>query len=123
MARGVAEDKAQGNTKVAAQKEETGDVKVTIVTASGKTVYSKKLISFEILVDPNGMIRMLHVVYISGKEKDSHSWYNFDNVENFSYRYYSIRGKGRIKVKRITGPLIREEDKDAVPSLRYEDYR
>ena len=101
----------------------TEDVLVKVVTPSGTDVYSKDLVFLDILVDDSGVIRMLHVIHISGTEKDTHSWYNFANVEKVTYQYFSITGKSKVRVKQVSGPIASKEDKDAIPPLRYEEYR
>ena len=100
-----------------------GDIKVKIVTPAGTDVYTRNLVSLDILVDPSGLVRMLHVIHISGTEKDTHTWYNFANIHLLSYQYYAITGKGKVRIKQIAGPAPSAEDKDAVPPLRYEEYR
>lgn len=109
-------------TAAAPAVKPAGDILVTVATAGGTFTYGGDLVSMDILVDDTGLIRMLHLIHVSGQEKDTHTWYNFEAVQRFSYRYFAITGKGKVRVKKIAPPPATGEE-GAVPPVRYEEFR
>jgi len=55
----------------------------------------------EIVLLPDGRINMVHLVLVSGGERNTHIWYNYSGVSKFSYRYVTVEGKSKIRMRII----------------------
>jgi hypothetical protein len=103
------------------------DIEVTI-RHSGGTVetFGKEVVLMEIIVDPTGQIHMVHMILVGGTEKDTHAWYNFDNIVSLRYRFLHITGKGKVRIRQLQGLKLAPADaslKPTITPLEVEDYK
>ena len=67
------------------------DVEVTVRHLDGKEeTFKKEVASLELIVTPDGSIRYVHLILIGGTEKDTHLWYNYNNIASLRYRFLHI---------------------------------
>ncbi len=110
-----------------AAPKSSADIEVAIKLVDGATeMFREDLAAMEIILGADGGIRYLHLELFSGDSRDTHRWYNFNNVINFSYRYLKITGKGRVVIRQ-TAPFELQQEKFAVPEkvapIRLNDYQ
>lgn len=78
------------------------DLVVTVTLSSGKSeTFSREIDIMEIVLLPDGRINMVHLVLVSGGERNTHIWYNYSGVSKFSYRYVTVEGKSKIRMRII----------------------
>ncbi len=78
------------------------DIIVTIRHTDGSVEeFSNEVAALEIIVAPNSMIEYIHLILVGGSEKDTHYWYNFNQLAGFKYQFKAITGKGKVKLKQL----------------------
>ena len=88
--------------KVEAAAELTADIEVTVRHLDGSVeTYSREVATLELVVDASSEIRYVHMVLVSGREKDTHCWYNYRNLAGLTYRFLAITGKGKVSLKQL----------------------
>lgn len=102
------------------------DLTVVIRHLNGDTdTYAGELTDLDLVVDPTGRLQYIHCVLVSGTERDTHVWYNFENVSSVKYRFHAITGKAKVSVKQLASPTVKE--KPGLPAkidrLDVEDYK
>ena len=78
------------------------DLVVTVTLSSGKAeTFSREIDVMEIVQLPDGRINMVHLVLVSGGERNTHIWYNYSGILKFSYRFVTVEGKSKIRMRII----------------------
>lgn len=102
------------------------DIELTIRHTDGSTEkYGSELAELEIVVGPDSVIKYLHLVIVGGKEKDTHAWYNIENVVSFKYRFLAITGKGKVKLKQLDKFATKPKDgiAEQIPLQDVDDFK
>jgi hypothetical protein len=103
------------------------DLKVTLEHVSGKTdTYGPEIVKLELILDGLGKLDQVHLVTKTGAEADTHIWYNVANLVSVRYQFLEITGKGKVTVRALASPVLRETPDRAprqVVPLDPEDYR
>ena len=87
--------------------------------------FSKSLDSMDLIFEPGGKLATVHLILITGTEKDAHRWYTVQNLAYFSYRFLNLAGKGKVRLK-VLQPFERDKDEAApqpMPAIAPRDYR
>jgi hypothetical protein len=123
---GAATLRAQQASTAATAPKLLSDIEVTVRHLDGKEeTFKKEVASLELIVTPDGSIRYVHLILIGGTEKDTHLWYNYNNIASLRYRFLHITGKGKVAIKQITpfesrpAPGIAEK----IPQVEVDDYK
>ena len=96
------------------------DLLVTITLIDGKEeVFKEKLDALELVLDQAGLLRMVHITLRQSGEKDTHLWYNVENIAKFSYQFLAFSGKSKVQLKTIHS----FEQDDSVEPILSHDYR
>jgi hypothetical protein len=120
-----------GGLALAADQAETptpdADLTVTLEHVSGKTdTYGPEIVKLELILDGLGKLDQVHLVTKTGAEADTHIWYNVANLVSVRYRFLEITGKGKVTVRALASPVLKESPDQAprplVP-LDPQDYR
>lgn len=86
------------------------DLVVTVTLSNGTSeTFSREIDVMEIVLLPDGRIDMVHLVLVSGGERNTHIWYNYSGISKFSYRYATVEGKSKIRM-RIVQPAAPTRD-------------
>lgn len=110
----------------APKAELRNDIELTIRHTDGSTEkYGSELAELEIVVGPDSVIKYLHLVIVGGKEKDTHAWYNIENVVSFKYRFLAITGKGKVKLKQLDKFATKPKDgiSEQIPLQDVDDFK
>lgn len=102
------------------------DLELTIRHLNGSTEsFSKELAELQIVVGSDSMVKYIHLVLVSGNEKDTHAWYNMDNIVSFRYRFLAITGKGKVKLIRQDTFAVksREGASTQIPLQEVDDFK
>lgn len=76
------------------------DLVVTVTLSNGKSeTFSREIDVMEVVLLPDGRINMVHLVLVSGGERNTHIWYNYSSVSKFSYRFVTVEGKSKIRMR------------------------
>jgi hypothetical protein len=107
--------------------DEDASIIVTLRHLNGEVEhFSRSLDSMDLIFEPNGKMTMVHLILITGTEKDAHRWYQVQNLAYFSYRFLNLAGKGKVRLKMLA-PFTPDKDdstpQNALPSLSARDYR
>ena len=87
--------------------------------------FSREVAGLEIIVAPDSSIQYIHLILVSGSEKDTHAWYNYNQLAEFRYRFAAITGKGKVKIKQL-GKFNVEETiglQEVIPQLNLNDFK
>ena len=87
--------------------------------------FSREVAGMEIIVAPDSSIQYIHLILVSGSEKDTHAWYNYNQLAEFRYRFAAITGKGKVKIKQL-GKFNVEETiglQEVIPQLNLNDFK
>ena len=107
---------------------EESNIVVTIRHMNGeKETFSKEVDSMDLVFEPTGRLNAVHLILMTHGEKDTHRWYLLQNLAAFSYRFLSVAGKGKVRL-RVTQPVQQADDKSAegipkVPAIIEKDFR
>lgn len=114
--------------------EEPGSVASTLPTDLVVTIrhldgtverFGQEIASMDIVVAPDSSIRYVHLVLVTGAEKDTHAWYNYDQIAGFRYQFTSITGKGKVRVKQLGEFQAAERAgmQETIPVVGVEDFK
>jgi len=86
------------------------DLVVTVKPAGGGAVdvYKDEVVRLELILDSAGKLDQVHLVTKSGTEADTHIWYNVDNLVSVQYQFLAITGKGKVVVRGLEPPRVKE---------------
>ena len=100
------------------------DLVVTVTMSNGTSeTFSREIDVMEIVQLPDGRINMVHLVLVSGGERNTHIWYNNSGISKFSYRFGTAEGKNKIRM-RIVQPSAPSRDlTERVEPLSSKDFQ
>ncbi len=108
-------------------QDSPADLVVTLEHLGGKAeTFKDEVVRMELILDPAGQLRQVHLITKSGSEADTHIWYNVDNLVCVKYQFLAITGKGRVTVRTIAPPAVKtptDASKREIAPLDPEDYR
>ena len=100
------------------------DLVATITMANGTAeTFSREIDTMEIITLPDGRIEMVHLVLVSGGERNTHVWYNYSRVAKLSYRFITVEGRNRVKIRIIQPSVPSREPTERLDPLGPADYR
>ena len=87
--------------------------------------FSREVADLEIIVAPDASIQYVHLVLVSGSEKDTHAWYNYNQLAGFRYQFASITGKGKVKIKQLGKFNVADISglQEAIPQVGLNDFK
>ncbi|MCB1070655.1 MAG: hypothetical protein H7A43_09410 [Verrucomicrobia bacterium] len=87
--------------------------------------FGQEIAGMDIVVAPDSTIKYVHLILVTGAEKDTHLWYNYDAIAGFRYQFASITGKGKVKVKQLG--LFQAAEKtglqETIPQIQVSDFK
>ena len=86
------------------------DLIVTITLATGKAeTFAREIDRLEIVTGSDGAVEMIHLLLVTGGERNTHVWYNYGQVAKLSYRFVTPEGKAKVYVRPLqASPTTRE---------------
>lgn len=100
------------------------DLVATITMANGTAeTFSREIDTMEIITLPDGRIEMVHLVLVSGGERNTHVWYNYSRVAKLSYRFITVEGRNRVKIRIVQPSIPSREPTERLDPLGPGDYR
>jgi hypothetical protein len=100
------------------------DLVATITMANGTAeTFSREIDIMEIITLPDGRIEMVHLVLVSGGERNTHVWYNYSRVAKLSYRFITVEGRNRVKIRIVQPSVPTRELNERLDPLGPGDYR
>ena len=104
----------------------TTDIEVVIRHVDGSEErFGENVAQLDLVVGPNAQIEYVHMILVTGQEKDTHAWYNYRNLAGLTYRVLAITGKGKVKVKQLGSFDVEARTglQTKIPLLSVDDYR
>jgi hypothetical protein len=99
------------------------DIVLTLTHRGGNVeTFGRELIQMEFITQMDGSIRYLHLVLLTGEEKDTHAWYNFDNLTAVRYQFKAMSGKAKVRFRELK-PFEMKNREDVLPPLQLEDFK
>jgi hypothetical protein len=109
------------------QKEAAHDLEVTVQLMDGtKLSHGKEITQLELILDANGGLDQVHLITRAGAEADTHIWYNVRNLVSVQYRFLSITGKGKVRIRTLQRPELEAPEAAKLQRVRPllpEDFR
>lgn len=100
------------------------DLVVTVTLSSGASeTFSREIDTMEIVLLPDGRIDIIHLVLVSGGERNTHIWYNYSSVSKFSYRFVTVEGKSKIRMRTVRPSAPNQESTERLEPLGSGDFR
>ena len=100
------------------------DLVVTITMANGTAeTFSREIDTMEIITLPDGRVEMIHLVLVSGGERNTHVWYNYSRVAKLGYRFVTMEGRNKVQMRIIQPSTPTRELTDRLEPLSPRDYR
>ncbi|MEE9275564.1 MAG: hypothetical protein V3V62_09690 [bacterium] len=97
---------------------------VTVTLGTGKAeTFSREIDKMEILSLPDGRIHMIHLVLVTGGERNTHVWYNFARVAKLSYRFITPEGRAMVAIRTIQPYASSRELSERLEPLAPGEYR
>jgi hypothetical protein len=87
-----------------------------------KETFSKNLDSMDLIFDPAGKLLTVHLILLTNGEKDTHYWYQVQNLASFSYRFLNLAGKGKVRVKMLKAFDPADSALQPPPPVQLKDY-
>jgi hypothetical protein len=87
--------------------------------------FGQEIAGMDIVVAPDSSIQYVHLVLVTGAEKDTHAWYNYRQLAGFRYQFKSITGKGKVKIKQLGRfPVIEKTGmQESIPTIEIDDFK
>ena len=87
--------------------------------------FGREVAGMEIIVAPDSSIQYIHLILVSGSEKDTHAWFNYHQLAGFQYQFAAITGKGKIRIKQLGTFKVSEITgmKESIPQLDVNDFK
>jgi hypothetical protein len=105
--------------------EEATSIVVTIRHINGdREKFDKNVDSMDLIFDPSGRLDAVHLVLLTNGEKDTHRWYLMQNLASLDYRFLSVAGKGKVRIRPLQP--IKADGKGLspeYPAINERDYR
>jgi hypothetical protein len=100
------------------------DLVVTVTMSNGTAeTFSREIDTMEIVTLPSGRVDAIHLILVSGGERNTHVWYNYSNVAKLSYRFVTREGRNKVKVRIVQSSKPSRELTDRLDPLGPRDYR
>ena len=101
-----------------AQPQRPLDLIVTITLATGKSeTFAHEIDRLELITRSGGAVEMIHLLLVTGGERNTHVWYNYGQVAKLSYRFVTPEGKAKVYVRPLRDSPITEELKEPLRPL------
>lgn len=104
----------------------SADIEVVIRHVDGSEErFGENVAQLDLVVGPGAQIQYVHMILLTGQEKDTHAWYNYRNLAGLTYRFLAITGKGKVKVKQLGSFDVKARTglQTKIPLLSIDDYR
>ena len=99
------------------------DIALTLTHRAGNVeTFGRELIQMEFITQLDGSIRYLHLVLVTGEEKDTHAWYNFDNLTAVRYQFKAMSGKAKVRFRELK-PFEMKNREEVLPPLQLDDFK
>lgn len=87
--------------------------------------FGREVALMEIILGPASTIQYVHLILVTGAEKDTHAWYNYEQIAGFRYQFTAITGKGKVKIKQLGRFPVAEQTglKESIPLLEVDDFK
>ncbi len=100
------------------------DIIVTITLATGKSeTFAREIDRLEIVTRSGGEIKMIHLLLVTGGERNTHVWYNYAQVAKLSYRFVTPEGKAKVYVRPLQASPSTRELTDRLEPLSPREFR
>lgn len=100
------------------------DLVVTVTMSNGTAeTFSREIDTMEIVTLPSGRVDAIHLILVSGGERNTHVWYNYSSVAKLSYRFVTREGRNKVKVRIVQVSKPSRELTDRLDPLGPRDYR
>ena len=100
------------------------DLIVTITLATGKAeTFAREIDRLEIVTGPGGEIEMIHLLLVTGGERNTHVWYNYGQVAKLSYRFVTPEGKAKVYVRPLKASPTTRDLSDRLEPLSPREFR
>ncbi len=114
----TAEEDLQQEEPPAVKLEDDLLVKITLIDGKEEE-FKETLDSLQLVLDETGLLCMVHVTLKQSGEKDTHLWYNFENIAKLSYQFLAFSGKSKVQLKMLHS----FEQDDSMEQILSHDYR
>ena len=100
------------------------DLIVTITLATGKSeTFSREIDRLEVITRSGGAVEMIHLLLVTGGERNTHVWYNYSQVAKLSYRFVTPEGKAKVYVRPLQASPTTRELTDRLEPLSPREFR
>ena len=100
------------------------DLIVTITLATGKAeTFAREIDRLEIITGPGGAVEMVHLLLVTGGERNTHVWYNYSQVAKLSYRFVTFEGRAKVYVRPLQASPTTRELSDRLEPLSPREFR
>ena len=100
------------------------DLIVTVTLATGKAeTFAREIDRLEIVTGPGGEIEMIHLLLVTGGERNTHVWYNYGQVAKLSYRFVTPEGKAKVYVRPLKASPTTRDLSDRLEPLSPREFR
>ncbi len=107
-----------------AQPQRPLDLIVTITLATGKSeTFAREIDRLELITRSDGAVEMIHLLLVTGGERNTHVWYNYGQVAKLSYRFVTPEGKAKVYVRPLQASPTTRELTDQLEPLSPREFR
>lgn len=107
-----------------AQPQRPLDLIVTITLATGKSeTFAREIDRLELITRSGGAVEMIHLLLVTGGERNTHVWYNYGQVAKLSYRFVTPEGKAKVYVRPLQASPATRELTDQLEPLSPREFR
>ena len=107
-----------------AQPQRPLDLIVTITLATGKSeTFAREIDRLELITRSGGAVEMIHLLLVTGGERNTHVWYNYGQVAKLSYRFVTPEGKAKVYVRPLQASPTTRELTDQLTPLSPREFR
>ena len=107
-----------------AQPQRPLDLIVTITLATGKSeTFAREIDRLELITRSGGAVEMIHLLLVTGGERNTHVWYNYSQVAKLSYRFVTPEGKAKVYVRPLQASPTTRELTDQLEPLSPREFR
>ncbi len=107
-----------------AEPQRSLDLIVTITLATGKSeTFAREIDRLELITRSGGAIEMIHLLLVTGGERNTHVWYNYGQVAKLSYRFVTPEGKAKVYVRPLQASPTTRELTDQLEPLSPREFR
>lgn len=100
------------------------DLIVTITLATGKSeTFAREIDRLELITRSGGAVEMIHLLLVTGGERNTHVWYNYGQVAKLSYRFVTPEGKAKVYVRPLQASPTTRELTDQLEPLSPREFR